>query len=212
MSSRVNEIWKRTASLLSAVGVAALAAAVLLGSGTMSSPARAEAAVLAGDQQGAVQASEVPSLTSDPATDPVPGPVVTPPPAPVIESEPSAPVEASRPAPKKPAAPVYKGAWRKARVSWYGPRFYGHTMAGGGNLRPTTMVVAHRSMKFGTLVQIEYKGRKVVAVVNDRGPYVRGRTFDLGPGVAKKLKFNGVGTIKWRVVGKQKGPLRPYQR
>lgn len=193
------------------MGVTALVAAVLLGSGTISSPGHAEAAVLAGDQ-GAVRASEGPRLTSKPDTDPVPGPVVTPPQAPVIEPQPGAPVEAARPAPKKPAGPVYKGAWRRARVSWYGPRFYGHTMAGGGNLRPTTMVVAHRSMKFGTLVQIEYKGRSVVAVVNDRGPYVGGRTFDLGPGVAKKLKFSGVGTVKWRVVGKQKGPLRPYQR
>ncbi|MBA4370529.1 MAG: hypothetical protein C0418_02995 [Coriobacteriaceae bacterium] len=207
-------VWKRTASLLAAVGIAALAAAVMVGSGAFPGPSRAEAAVLEADASRDDTVSKTSTFTSDPATDPAPapGPVVTPPPAPVIEPLPAPPAEATRPARKKPAEPVYKGAWRTARVSWYGPRFYGHTMAGGGNLRPTTMVVAHRSMKFGTLLQIEYKGRRVVAVVNDRGPYVGGRTFDLGPGVAKKLKFGGVGKIKWRVIGHQKGPLRPKQR
>ncbi|PKQ19669.1 MAG: hypothetical protein CVT66_08965 [Actinobacteria bacterium HGW-Actinobacteria-6] len=73
-------------------------------------------------------------------------------------------------------------------------------MAGGGNLTPTSMVVAHRTMKFGTKVQISYNGKTVVAVVKDRGPYVTGRTFDLGPGTAKALGFSGVGTVRWRVV------------
>ncbi|MHB1340618.1 MAG: septal ring lytic transglycosylase RlpA family protein [Coriobacteriia bacterium] len=90
--------------------------------------------------------------------------------------------------------------WKSAKVSWYGPGFYGNTMAGGGQLTPTSMVVAHRSMKFGTKIQFTYKGKSVVAVVKDRGPYVSGRTFDLGPGTAKSLGFSGVGTVSWRVV------------
>lgn len=91
-------------------------------------------------------------------------------------------------------------SWSPAKVSWYGPGFYGHTMAGGGNLTPTSMVVAHRTMKFGTKIQITYKGKTTIAVVRDRGPYVSGRTFDLGPGTAKALGFSGVGTIKWRII------------
>lgn len=89
---------------------------------------------------------------------------------------------------------------RTARVSWYGPGFYGHTMAGGGQLTPTSMVVAHRTMAFGTRVQINYRGRTVIAVVRDRGPFIAGRTFDLGPGTAKALGFSGVGTISYRVL------------
>jgi rare lipoprotein A (peptidoglycan hydrolase) len=92
------------------------------------------------------------------------------------------------------------GAWRKARVSWYGPGFYGHTMAGGGKLRRNSMVVAHKTMRFGTAIEIKYRGRTCRAVVRDRGPFVAGRTFDLGPGTAKALGFSGVGSIKWRVV------------
>ncbi|RJQ55962.1 MAG: hypothetical protein C4521_01180 [Actinobacteria bacterium] len=92
------------------------------------------------------------------------------------------------------------GPWKTARVSWYGPGFYGRGMAGGGVLRPGMKVFAHRTMKFGTKVQFSYKGRTVVAVARDRGPYVSGREFDLGPGTASALRFNGVGTVKWRVV------------
>lgn len=92
--------------------------------------------------------------------------------------------------------------WSTARVSWYGPGFYGNTMAGGGTLTPTSMVVAHRSLPFGTRVEFKYKGKTCVAVVRDRGPYVSGRTFDLGPGTAKTLGFSGVGTVSYRILGK----------
>lgn len=90
--------------------------------------------------------------------------------------------------------------WKTAKVSWYGPGFYGRTMAGGGKLTTSSMVVAHRSMKFGTRIQFTYKGRTCIAVVRDRGPYVSGRTFDLGPGTAKALGFGGVGHVAYRIV------------
>lgn len=90
--------------------------------------------------------------------------------------------------------------WRSARVSWYGPGFYGHTMAGGGKLRRNSMVVAHRSLKFGTRIQFTYHGKSVIAVVRDRGPFVGGRTFDLGPGTARVLGFSGVGTVRYRIL------------
>ena len=83
-----------------------------------------------------------------------------------------------------------------------GPGFYGHTMAGGGKLTRKSMVVAHRSLPFGTKVQIAYSGRAVTAVVRDRGPFVAGRTFDLGPGTAKALHFQGVGTIRYKLIKK----------
>jgi len=92
------------------------------------------------------------------------------------------------------------GAWQSAFVSWYGPGFYGNTMAGGGTLTPDSMVVAHRSMDFGTKIEFRYNGRTCVAVVQDRGPFIAGRVFDLGPGTAQALGFSGVGTVEWRVV------------
>lgn len=102
-----------------------------------------------------------------------------------------------------------EGRWRKAIASWYGPGFYGNTMAGGGVLTPDSMVVAHCTLPFDTKVVVKYRGRVCTAVVKDRGPWERQdgkwvphstRAFDLGPGVATALGFTGVGSIEWKVV------------
>ena len=100
-----------------------------------------------------------------------------------------------------PAAPATTQAgWSSAKVSWYGPGFYGNTMAGGGVLTPTSMVVAHRTLPFGTRIEFSYNGRTCIAVVQDRGPHVSGRIFDLGPGTARTLGFSGVGTVQYRIL------------
>jgi len=116
----------------------------------------------------------------------------------------------ARISPRRPAQPglarhygghsLARGKWRSARVSWYGPGLYGNGMAGGGKLRRNSMVVAHRSMRFGTKILFTHRGRSVVAVVRDRGPYISGRTFDLGPGTAKALHFDGVGRVRYRII------------
>jgi peptidoglycan lytic transglycosylase len=72
---------------------------------------------------------------------------------------------------------------------------YGGPLACGGSLGYSAMVVAHKSLPCGTKVTIRYRGRTAQAVVRDRGPYVGGREFDLAGAVARKLGFNGVGTI-----------------
>ena len=107
-----------------------------------------------------------------------------------------------RAAPRTTSRAATGGGWSTALVSWYGPGFYGNTMAGGGTLTPDSMVVAHPSMPFGTRIEFAYGGRTTIAVVQDRGPYVGGRTFDLGPGTAKALGFGGVGTVRYRVLGR----------
>ncbi len=89
---------------------------------------------------------------------------------------------------------------KSARVSWYGPGFYGQRLPGGGRLGRRSMVIAHRNLPFGTKVRFSYKGRSVVGIVKDRGPYVRGRAFDLGPGLRRKLRFWGAVTVKYRVL------------
>ncbi len=94
--------------------------------------------------------------------------------------------------------------WQRARCSWYGPGFYGHTMAGGGKLKRNSMVVAHRRLPFGTRIQFWHRGRTVTAVVRDRGPFISGRSFDLGPGTAKALGFAGVGTVRYRILGRSR--------
>jgi len=120
-------------------------------------------------------------------------------PAPVPKPKPKAKRASSRGAAL--LAKLGKG-WRRARVSWYGPGFYGNTMAGGGKLKRDSMVVAHRSMPFGTRIEFKYRGKTCIATVRDRGPYISGRVFDLGPGTARALGFGGVGTVTYRILGR----------
>jgi hypothetical protein len=55
--------------------------------------------------------------------------------------------------------------------------------------------VANRSLPCGTRVRIYYGGRTVTATVDDRGPYVGGRNWDLNQNTAAALGFGGVGTV-----------------
>lgn len=83
--------------------------------------------------------------------------------------------------------------YRPAMASRYD--LYGGPLACGGTLGYDAMVVAHKSLPCGTKVMIRYGERTVQATVRDRGPFVGGREFDLSGAVARRLGFEGVGTI-----------------
>jgi len=55
--------------------------------------------------------------------------------------------------------------------------------------------VANVSLPCGTHVRFRYGGRSVTAVVDDRGPYVGGRQWDLNQNSAAALGFSGVDTV-----------------
>jgi rare lipoprotein A (peptidoglycan hydrolase) len=85
------------------------------------------------------------------------------------------------------------GPMRYAGASWYGPGLWGRSTACGVTLRPTTIGVAHKTLPCGTMVRFVYQGRTVTAPVIDRGPYVRGRAWDLTAAASEALGFEGVG-------------------
>lgn len=58
-----------------------------------------------------------------------------------------------------------------------------------------TYGVANKTLPCGTKVTLSYGGRTVVATVDDRGPYVYGRTFDLNQDTARYLGMWGVGQV-----------------
>ncbi len=55
--------------------------------------------------------------------------------------------------------------------------------------------VANVSLPCGTKVTFMYGGHSVTATVDDRGPYVGGRTWDLNQNTAGALGFGGVGSV-----------------
>jgi len=89
--------------------------------------------------------------------------------------------------------------FRSAGASWYGPGFYGNKTACGQTLRATTIGVAHRNLPCGTMVKFVHQGHAVVAPVIDRGPYVKGRAWDLTAAASEALEFEGVGMVRYAV-------------
>jgi len=89
--------------------------------------------------------------------------------------------------------------FRSAGASWYGPGLYGNKTACGQTLRATTIGVAHRNLPCGTMVKFVYEGHALVAPVIDRGPFVKGRAWDLTAAASEALEFEGVGMVRYAV-------------
>jgi rare lipoprotein A len=73
----------------------------------------------------------------------------------------------------------------------------GSRTASGGRLNPGALTAAHRSLPFGTeaIVTNQHNGRSVIVIINDRGPFVRGRIIDLTPAAARAIGFSGLAPV-----------------
>ena len=81
-------------------------------------------------------------------------------------------------------------------ASWYGPSFHGKPSASGELYDMWAFTAAHRTLPFGTLVQVTKveTGKTVTVRINDRGPFIKGRIIDLSYTAARELEMIGEGT------------------
>jgi rare lipoprotein A len=70
----------------------------------------------------------------------------------------------------------------------------GSRTANGERLDCAAMTAAHRTLSFGTFVQVCHNGCVIVRI-NDRGPFVRGRHIDLSPAAAHAIGLDQVGRV-----------------
>lgn len=98
---------------------------------------------------------------------------------------------------------------REVTASWYGPGFEGNLTANQEIFDPGAMTCAHRSLPFGSIVEMENpeNGASVRVRVNDRGPFIAGREFDLSHAAAVELGFEskGLARLRFRVLGEGEG-------
>ena len=82
-------------------------------------------------------------------------------------------------------------------ASWYGPGFGGRRTASGERFNPHALTGAHRTLPLGTNVRVTNlrNGRSVTVRINDRGPFVRGRTIDLSLAAARQIGLTGIGRV-----------------
>jgi peptidoglycan lytic transglycosylase len=127
--------------------------------------------------------------------------VVTPPaPAPT----PPAPSKRRKPSRPKgqpvPPAPIVQG--EEGIASWYGHPFDGRQTSSGEIYNMHAMTAAHRTLPFGTMVQVHdlENGKSVVVRINDRGPFVEGRIIDLSYAAAMAMGMTGTALVRLQIL------------
>lgn len=77
----------------------------------------------------------------------------------------------------------------------------GHQTANGERFNPHGLTAAHRTLPFGTFVQVTNleSGKSVVVRINDRGPFKPKRVIDLSLGAAKIIGLVRAGIAPVRV-------------
>jgi rare lipoprotein A (peptidoglycan hydrolase) len=98
-----------------------------------------------------------------------------------------------------PAGLRYTGQVISGKASWYGPGFHGRATASGAIYDQEGWTTASRDLPLGTLLVVSRGDKRVLLLVNDRGPYVYDRVLDLSHAAAAHLGV-GVTPVEARVV------------
>ena len=87
-------------------------------------------------------------------------------------------------------------------ASYYGKELAGRPTASGERFNPSAMTAAHRTLRFGTRVRVtnSRNGRSVVVRINDRGPFVKGRSIDLSSGAARAIGMGSSAQVRMEVL------------
>jgi len=95
----------------------------------------------------------------------------------------------------------YGGGSRTEVASWYGQGFAGRRTSTGESYNPEALTAASKNLPLGSHVRVTNPdtGRSVVVRINDRGPFVRGRSLDLSHGAAKQIGLTGKGVGRVQV-------------
>jgi len=93
---------------------------------------------------------------------------------------------------------------QEGEASYYADSLNGSKTASGELYDKRALSAAHRSLPFGTKVNVTCleTGRSVVVVINDRGPYAKGRIIDLSAAAAKQIGLidAGHGRVRLEVI------------
>ena len=87
-------------------------------------------------------------------------------------------------------------------ASYYGKELAGRRTASEERFNPSAMTAAHPTLPFGTRVRVTntHNGRSAIVRINDRGPFVKGRSIDLSSGAARAIGMGTAANIRIEVV------------
>ena len=104
-------------------------------------------------------------------------------------------------------------AQQKGKATFYTRKWDGRKTASGERLYNDSLVCAHKTHKFGTLLLVKNPayGKECVVKVIDRGPYVKGRIIDLSIRAARELGILTQGVAMVEVSVYHKPTEIPYE-
>jgi len=96
-----------------------------------------------------------------------------------------------------PAKPESRSACNSGRRIMSAYYWEGRHTASGQAFNPHAMTAAHRTLPFGTRLDVTNPrtGKTVNVLINDRGPFVRGVSLDLSLGAAQAIGLHGTGSV-----------------
>ena len=80
--------------------------------------------------------------------------------------------------------------------------YSGEQTANGEYAHSFALTAAHRTLPFGTIVEVTntQTRRSVVVRINDRGPFIKGRVIDLTPAGARAIGSTGLAPVTLTVL------------
>ncbi|WP_092070228.1 septal ring lytic transglycosylase RlpA family protein [Prevotella sp. tf2-5] len=104
-------------------------------------------------------------------------------------------------------------AQQRGKATFYTRKWDGRKTASGERLYNDSLVCAHKSHKFGTLLKVvnPANGKEVIVKVIDRGPYMKGRIIDLSIRAARELGILSQGVAIVEVSVYRKPTEVPYK-
>ncbi|MGR9088831.1 MAG: septal ring lytic transglycosylase RlpA family protein [Gammaproteobacteria bacterium] len=97
-------------------------------------------------------------------------------------------------------------------ASWYGSES-GNTTAMGTRFRPEGVSAAHKTLPLPSRVRVTnlHNNRSIIVLVNDRGPFKKGRLIDLSHGAAKRLGIRGLARVKVEYIDDSQANAAAYR-
>jgi len=100
-------------------------------------------------------------------------------------------------------------------ASWYGSDFHGKPTSSGEPFNMYALTCAHKTYSFGTRLRVTNlsNNKTVTCIVNDRGPFVKGRDIDLSYAAAKEIGLIGMGVGEVRITyeGRDTSYIKPVK-
>lgn len=93
------------------------------------------------------------------------------------------------------SAGMAQAACTQMVASYYGAES-GSRTANGERFTGKGMTAAHKTLAFGARLRVSYQGKSVVVRINDRGPFVKGRSLDISTAAARKLGMVRAGVAR----------------